>query len=238
MTICLYRVAFVRLCHIIVDHVPKFLRNIFLDKFNFQMKKQWGTADGKWFLKNEKFKSKLNSKQKQLIEAGDINKWDMTILSHALLYSSHFLLISSPPLQGLQISQNSKSEITSSGCPDLSQSVKKGDTLYIYSGSNISKVEVDTVSQSVIKIINNQQINWKGCFEARVCSDHWYLIKKLSDLRNTKYAHCEAAAITESELSQVMEEVKNVYEKFNRQDCIQSLQHILQGTCKVKLFFA
>ncbi len=93
-----YRENFFRLCCIILDDVSASLRKIFHSKFEEKYKNKWekhkGTLEntGKWFLGKEKNNIKLNGDQKRLIENGCIKNWDTTLLTHALIYSSHNLL--------------------------------------------------------------------------------------------------------------------------------------------------
>lgn len=208
-----------------MDHVPNFLREHFHKCFQNKMKKPWGdysgtpALTGKWFYKNDNFTSKLYGQQKRIIEAGDTNNWDTTILIHALLYSSHFLLLSNP----LSLEKFKHHCITSSNA----NQVRRYNQLLLHSNSDMQVVQVNTVSNNQIKI--NQEIKLEGTFKFYVCSDEWCSIQKLAQLRN-KYGHYKEGKIEEVEWLQVKQEVNTIYTKLNLADHIKSLQVIFEGT--------
>ncbi len=227
-----------------MDDIPASLRKIFHGKFEEKYKNEWkvykGThgKTGEWFFEKERFAKNLRDPQKQLIKDGCIEKWDTTLLTHTLIYSSHFLLLSQIPCGNeLKVKKGKGNdkilELSTSSVVDFTQNVKKDDDVLLDFGKCLSgKLQVTDVRQREIVLLVSPSGN---LMDAYICSQEWNAVKTLSNLRNTKFAHCPStSSITKKELDDVVQKIETQY-KTLKLPC-QSLQDILEGIIITSLY--
>ena len=231
-----YRINFLKLSRIILEDVPDVLRSLFYQVIFKKHAKKWfdNAKWGKWFLQQERFTTKLTVYQKQTIESGLTQNWDLTLLFHVLLYSSHLLLADSIPGQQLLITHNSKKATTPSLTVNLTHSIRSGDfIIFDFGGSDFIKAEVTNVRPT--EIIFKRPLSLPPSLSslyvnAYLCSTMWYVVEELSFIRNNEFAHCTSARITKKQLLNVVQRIESNYKDLNvPASRICSLQTILSG---------
>ena len=226
-----------KLSRIILEDVPDVLRSLFYQEIVRRHARQWfnNAKWGKWFLQQDRFTLKLTVHQKQTIESGLTQNWDSTLLFHALLYSSHFLLADSIPGQQLIVTHNSKKATTPSALKvNLTHHIKQGNYIILdFGGSDFIKAEVTNVQPT--QIIFKRPLSLPPSspslkVDAYLCSIKWHAVEDLSFIRNNEFAHCISARISKLQLQSVVQNIKNYYNYLNvPASRISFLQTILAG---------
>ena len=233
------RINFFRLSRIILDDIPEVLRDIFKAKISAKTGKRWqdNLQWGRWLLQWERFDSKLSKQQKQILESGNTQQWDSTLLSHVLLYSSHLLLANAILGQKVSIKDNSKKIFAvPSKKVDFRQCISSNDKILLdLGGPNFIRMEIASVSPNQITLKYPLRLPQGfpstplNC-DAYVLSQDWNAVEFLSSLRNIMFAHIANARTTTSELNDVFQDVEAVYKDLKvPANCIQSMLDIKTG---------
>ena len=219
-----------------MEDVQACLCKTFQQKFEHKYKKPWNVykgssaETGKWFFTKDRFSSRLSKPQEALVRSGCLEKWDTTLLTHALIYSSHFLLVHTlQPDVGkkLDTTQKPNSGTTTLllpanlGCNE--NPITNNDILLdLEEYSRLSK------EQEVIDVREHEiDIKLPLCKKTKNPAVEWQAVKKLSQLRNSEFAHCAESKITIQDFERVVKDIKFQYSRLNHPD--QSLQDILKG---------
>ena len=231
------RINFLHLCRIILEDVPDILRWLFYQEISHKYNQKWvdGIKCGKWFLQQDRFTTKLNSTQKQILANGQTLDWDPTLLFHVLLHSSHFLLADPIPGNKVSIQHNSKKLISTAPTIDFTHVLQKDDKIILDLGSaGFIRVEVAHVRPAELllkwplKLPQSSPV--KLVCDAYVCSREWHAVEHLSFIRNEKFAHCKTARITNNQLSYVIQDIEAVYKTLRvPHSCITKMRSIISG---------
>ena len=143
-------INFLRLCQIVLEDVPSVLRDFFQLQFNLQNKHQWTNSpqSGQLLMHYERWCSKLSATQVQLLQNGDINQWDLTLIFHVLLYSSWCLLVKK--IQGTQFTFQIQSKTVKALAAriDLRNFLGSGDKIIVDLHSDPFRAEIRSVTQN------------------------------------------------------------------------------------------
>ena len=63
-----------------MDCVPIYLRDLLKSRFSSYFHTNWTKQTGEFLLFKDKWSTRLTTAQRAIIEGGDINKWDLTIV--------------------------------------------------------------------------------------------------------------------------------------------------------------
>ena len=196
------------MCLLVVRDIPKILRHILRGK-------KWSTS-GK-----ELFQSRLNPKQVKLLTSGDTEKWDTTLLRHALLYSSQFLLAEF--CEAVQYEGSDAFFIGfsfyGSPCdillhlPYIKDDLIRKRVSYVEEGSllHIDFKGDEFHSKAYKYYVDPKRLpNIRTEANVYICTEEWLLIESLTDIRNKYFAHCESASIESTKLNEIVKEVKEL----------------------------
>ena len=233
----LYSVNFLRLCYIILENTPAVLRKIFKSQFEIKHKLQWKDSRkcGQRLMYHEKWKSKLNAEQKELLKDGNTNKWDATLLFHVLLYSSwclfankiedtQFILkIESNKIEALKKSEDIKM-------------LRHGGRIIIDLGTDpfCSTIERDANQIILCKHFPRAYQTQQECllkmYDVYICQEKWECVQELSHIRNECYGHCTNAHVTSKTLNDIVKNIEEAYRKLKvpKKD-IDAMKNITNG---------
>lgn len=210
-----FRINFFHLCRIVLEDIPDVLRTVFKDEISDKYKQNWvdGPKCGKWLLQHERFQSRLNGQQKQLLGSGKTSDWDVTLLVHALLYSSEFLF--ADPFHGNQVvlHHSDPYKIVSSAQvqADFTRHLRARNIVLCDLGNELARNEVKYVTRRDVTLKYPIKSQNPSQFTVYICSRYWVAVEALSFLRNTQFAHCKNARIDVASLKQVVQSVKAHY---------------------------
>lgn len=222
------------MCRIFLDDIPDVLHSLFKHAITAKYKKEWKRLGwpeeewndspkfGRWFLQHEKFQSRLNPEQKQLLESGKTSDWDVTLLAHTLLYSSHFLLADSFCNNRAVRDRNDHCKIQVQA--NFTQHLHPKKIILCDLGNGLAWMEVTHVIQTDVTLKNPIK---SQKFTMYVCRTDWTAVKALSDLRNEEFGHHSSASIDIANLNSVAQRVKAQYK--NLQISEQRISDILNG---------
>lgn len=205
------RINFFHLCRIVLEDVPGVLRTIFRDEISNKYRKEWvdGPGCGQWLIHNERFQSRLNRTQKQLLTSGKVDEWDVSLLVHALLFSSQLLLADSFRDNQMNVKHNDPCKLVStSRQADFTRDLRRKDIVLCDVGQELIRNEVKFVNQTEITLKNPVQASQCVVY---LCSRDWTAVEELSVLRNTHFAHCKNARIDLAKLKGIVQHVKKLY---------------------------
>lgn len=220
-----------RVCRITIDNVRQVLQSVFHAK---QYPWQDSQADGNWFLKNERWDSKLTHEMELKIKQGNSFRWDATILFHVLLYSSHCLLLKRVP--GTQGSLQTDSKmVKATMSADFTRYVKQGYVIFFDLGSTFfrSRVASGKTIQPNSFFISKAFSHPSTNADIYVCTREWLVVEELSHVRNDKFAHIDACSVTDEELSILVQNLTKMYSQLNvPKKLIIEMQSMATGKCK------
>lgn len=225
-----------------LEDIPNVLCQVFKEgvsqSYAFQQAKlgnKWSDVNrcGKWLLHNDRCSGRLGEKQKRLLESGCSGKWDVTLLAHALCYSSHLLLVDPTfPFLEASIKQNDPSKLIP--ClpgTDFTKYLRQRNILVCDFGQELVRIEVKRVDRTNVTLMHPvKQKPPRANFRIYLCSADWVAVEKLSGIRNKKFAHCKDARISTQELQDVVQDVEKLYVDLRiQQQDIQGMKNILKG---------
>ena len=248
------RINFFILCRIILKDVPDVLRGIFKKKIAKPLKiEKWEDTEncGKILEKSEKFKLALNDDQKKLLKNGQTEKWDTTLLKEVLLYSSLFPVAdffeevevkliepktevkSTKPkteVKSTKPKTEVKTELIYVPSQDDSTRFKQDDVILIDNKGRALKVKIKSFEKGKITVDQKLPLKIKDSYDIYKCTEEWVAIKGLSDIRNT-HCHDVKDHVEKAKLEEVMDKIKNEYEKLGVEKCrIDQMQELKSGT--------
>ena len=197
-----------------MEDIPDVLRTVFKDEISNKCKQKWidGPKCGRWLLQHERFQSRLNGQQKQLLASGITSDWDVTLLVHSLLHSSQFLLADSFHGNQVILQHNDLYKIVSSAPhADFTKHLSPGDIVLCDLGNELVRNEVKYVTRRDMTLKYPLKSQNPSQFTVYVCSRDWVAVDALSGLRNTQFAHCKNARIDMVSLKHVVQSVKALY---------------------------
>lgn len=225
----LYSINFLKLCQIILENVPSVLREFFKSQYNTKYKQQWtGTFSERWC-------SKLDKKQVQLLESSDTDQWDATLVFHVLLYSS--LCLYAKKIQDTKFTVQIKSDMVKA-VATINLKLKNGDKIIIDLGSDPFFSVVKRIEGN--RFFIRDSFNFPPCYQGDdshrmlvdvyVLQKEWDYIKELAKLRNASFAHSTKASITTKQLSDIIQTCENIYRKLNiPKETISAMKSIEHG---------
>ena len=186
----------------------------------------------------ERWYSKLSATQIQLLQNGDINQWDPTLIFHVLLYSSWCLL--AKKIQGTQFTFQIQSKMVKALAAriDLRNFLRSGDKIIVDLHSDPFQAEIRNVTQNQFfmkhpfKFPKGYQIQPQAqiTVDVYVCQREWYDIEHLAYIRNVSFAHCNEARITVKRLNSIVEDIEQIYLSLKvPQNAINSMKAIKNG---------
>lgn len=177
---------------------------------------------------------RLNGTQKGLLRSGNVEGWDVTLLVHALLYSSQLLLADSFRDNKANLKPNDAYKLVSvSRQADFTKYLRQGDTILCDSGQELIRNEVRAVTPTDISLKTQIKLQNPPQFDLYICSRDWLAVEELSALRNSRFAHCRSARIKIAALRDVVRKVKVLYRDLRmKKDYIDSIEGILTGIHK------
>ena len=227
----MFRLNCLKLISIFKDDVTDILRSQFKKYIQNRYQSRWedDETSGVDFEKMERFRSKLSNESIELLKCGDTSKWDLTLLTHAILYSSHILL-------GIPNPEDKKIEayLTRDDCvlrfytTDFTAYFKTGDRILCSCDYSLHTNFVKYIRRCEIVLrhppnVDSQQVSVYACY-----SD-WKQINQLRLCRNDD-AHDPLAKVDSGKLSSIAGKVEKIYRALEIEDCrIQSMKDILKG---------
>lgn len=223
------------MCRIVLEDIPGVLCTVFRDEISNKYKQKWidGQKCGQWLLQHERFQSRLNGTQKQLLASGKTDEWDVTLFVHALLYSSQLLLANSFLDNQVNLKHNDPSKLVSmSPQADFTRHLRRKDIILCDLGQELVRNEVKYVNRTDITLKYPIKSQNPSQIIVYVCSSDWIAVENLSILRNTQFAHCKSARIGISSLKDVVQSVKVLYTDLRiTRHRIDTMTNILTGIC-------
>ncbi len=199
-----------------MEDIPDILRVLFKESIEKRYERAWidDKSHGAWLYKGERFKARLNGNQISLLLSGNSKLWDVTLLVHVLLYSSHFLLVYKNYDDNARMAHNNNSKIVSK--TTFTECLCPGNVLLIDIGDiELIKAIVESVSGHEIwlrRSINASISEIKAVYQV---SQYWDGVDSLSKLRNNYFAHCKHARIDNKKLARFVDKVEKCYRNLN-----------------------
>ena len=153
----------------------------------------------------------------RLLISGNTEKWDTTLLRHALLYSSQFLIAKKcGPVQLERFNKDKETALTGSPIPRhillcfhkehelIRKTVKRKEKKDMYVASkdkNVKKEQVDRVDLKGLPSSATEAVVYE-------CTEEWLSIESLTDIRNKYFAHHDSASIKSTKLNEIADKVK------------------------------
>ncbi len=223
-----------------MEDIPGVLRTVFRDEISNKYKREWidGPRCGQWLFQKERFILRLNTTQQWLLKSGKVDDWDVTLLVHALLYSSQLLLVDSFRDNQANLKHNDPSKLVAvSRQADFTKYLRQRDIILCDTGRESIRREVKSVSPTDIFLKSPIKLQNPPQFDLYLCSQYWLAVEKLSVLRNSRFAHCKNARIDISALKDVVQRVKVLYSdlRIKKLHIINSMESILTGTLFLKM---
>lgn len=161
----------------------------------------------------------------------------MTLLGHALLYSSQLLLVDSFHDNQANLKHNDPLKLVSvSRQADFTKHLSQRDIILCDTGQELIRNEVKSVSPTEISLKYPIKVQNPPQFDVYICSQDWMAVERLSILRNSQFAHCKNARMGISGLKDVVQNVKLLYSDLRiKKRRIDSMANILTGIYRVKL---
>ncbi len=220
-----------------LEDIPDILRFLFRDRISRKYKQKWmdNTKCGEWLFREERFTARLNPNQVKIIKNGNTNVWDISLLVHALLYSSQLLLVKDFPGNKVYYMRRKDDFMLASSSPhtNFSRYVRRRNTLLIDIGSNeLIKVEVVDVTPTEIFLKYPIKGRLPETLTVYQCSQEWYEVDSLSKIRNAQFAHCRHARLNSQGLNDLVRNVEASYRGLGvPSDRIDVMSAIKSGMC-------
>ena len=192
-----------------MDDVPKVLRDIVKKKMSAKYGEGWRDQ-----LKNERFKANLRPAQKTKLKSGKVEEWDITLLVHTLLYSSHFLLADN--LHDVKLAGENNDQLVST--TDSLKSLSEGDLILCdvqKKAFKCRKVKVTTPSKITLNEGFEDKKSFKGAYK---CTEEYFAVDELRNKRNQDVAHRPNARIHYDDFQGVVQTIKKSYKALNFAD--------------------
>lgn len=216
-----FSINFFRLCRIVLDDVPNVLRIIFKDEFQQKYHQQW-TDDctaGNMLMKHDHWQTKLISPQLKRLRDGNTSNWDSTLLFHVLLHSS--MCLNADRVQDTQCIIRVQSDEVLASVPsfDFRSVLRRGYRVIFDLGNDQFRTDIVNVQKRSFftkyrfrppqGFLPPQQSSMT--VDVYICRKKWFYIEELAALRNSCFAHCEAARISAADLQNVVQRTEKIY---------------------------
>lgn len=217
MHVCILvcRLNYFRVCRIILDHIPQVLRGMFYNRQRSRGPWRDSSVDGKWFMGNEQWDSRLSQVMRTKIEQGDSKSWDSTILFHVLLYSSHCLFANKVPGTQGSLQTDSKMVKATTKSVDLRNYISNGYTVLCDLGSDFFRAQVTGRIQPNNFFVSKAFKDPSTDADIYVCTKEWQVLEELSRMRNKKFAHVTSCSATNRELHFLVQDLQRIYKQLN-----------------------
>ena len=178
---------------LLIGDIGTILRDLFKEKYEEKFKKDCRTS-------REKFKKEDLQYDQDLLLSGNRMEWDITLLGHALLYSSQFLLAERIGPVRLQ--------------PTIfltSPSIATNDIIFLHDKGHVilKKVYHDKKTNRVCVSYKTDELPRGTKADVYKCTEEWFLVKDLVQIRND-YAHLTNPSIELPKLKDIVHEVKKI----------------------------
>lgn len=214
-------INFFRLCRIVLDNVPNVLRNIFKDEFQQKYHQPWtdDSTAGNMLMKHDHWQTKLISPQLKCLQDGNTSNWDSTLLFHVLLHSS--MCLNADRVRGTQciIKVQSNEVLASVPSFDFRRVLQRGYRVIFDLGSDQFRTDIVNVQKR--SFFTKYRFRPPQGFlppkqssiivDVYICRKEWFWIEELAVLRNSCFAHCEAARISVTDLQNVVQRTERIY---------------------------
>lgn len=215
----LCRFNYLRLSYIL-EKVLDMLTLLFYRCYSIKCGKEWSKSFGKSLC--EKDSKRYNKDQKELIESGQVEKWDITLLCEILLHSSYcFLVNSSVSLEvqcvteGCKAAENCKNNKHKSNILKFespSDSVDLSNFKILLRQHDLMHLTIASV-QGLEGITVKQSLPPGRCAVYYLCSENWVAVCQLRDIRN-EFAHMKKYQISEQDLMVKVQRIKDACQSF------------------------
>ena len=213
-------IHFFRLCRIVLDHVPNVLRSIFKQEYQQKYHNTWtdNIESGKILRTKDHWQAKLNRFQLSLLNDGNSQHWDSTLLFHVLLHSSMCLF--ADLFQGTKcvLTVQANAVYASVQTFDFRRCLKTGYVVIFDLHTDQFRTEIVANVQKSCFFIKHrpphgflQPHQSSMAVEMYVCQREWFYINELAEIRNSSFAHCAAAAIKEAQLRKIVQHIERIY---------------------------
>ena len=184
------------------------------NKYGPRYKWKNSPADGAWFFSNERWKEKLSQEMQRSLQRGNCERWDMTLLFHALLHSSHCLLMDK--IAGTQADLQKGSRVVKLGGSliDVRRILHPGDVGVFDLGHTYCRSPVQSVRKAHEFQVSKPFPYDKTLADIYICKSEWQALERLSWRRNDYFAHSQSCEMSSSDLNTLIPDVAQVYLQF------------------------
>ena len=212
-------INFFRLCRVVMDDIPSVLRAIFKDTFQKKYHQPWADnrASGSILMKNDHWQARLVSPQTTKLKNGNTQHWDSTLLFHVLLHSS--MVLFATELQGTKciVTVQAKRVVASVPSFDFQKVLKSGDKVIF--DLDVDQFHTDVVAvqkntfdiRYALKPIHGLKPQSSTTVKMYICQKEWFDIEELAEVRNSSFAHSEAAKVDAVKLRSIVQRVERIY---------------------------
>ena len=171
-----------------------------------------------WLMKQERWHANLLSSDKQKLSSGNSEEWDLSLLFHILLYSSHCFLADSTPVP-CAIIQHQSTMVSSipGSAADLTEVIQTGNKVIFdlgmscFSSTVVSANKNNFILKHAVIVPAEPPVQGVATVPFFKCKPEWLAIEKLFRLRDKYLAYCKTAVMTDKELQQFIQEVRRLY---------------------------
>ena len=232
----IYRLNYFRVCRVVLDHVPFVLRNVFRAQINRKLTppNQWQDtpAYGKWFQSSDRWTEKLSPEMKRIIQQGNTQEWDTTLLFHALLHSSHCLLSNKVVGTQANLQKGSRVVKVTGAATNMQTYIRGGDMVIFDLGQSSFRCAVHSRQR-----IYPREFHLLKPFpfddtvaDIYVCRSEWRFLERLSWIRNDYFGHVKSCETTTADLQRLIQEITHIYSQLRVPgNVIAQLQAIAKG---------
>lgn len=229
----------------VLDEVAKLLPPLFRQRYSSNFTKKWSENGGASFLKQDNFDDGYYfNKQQLLIKAGQVEKWDISLLCKILLNSSHGLLIIKKQKVLVQCEKcsnrkykhqrhrcSSKTLKFSSPIFDSRKQAPRLDRVLIQESNDLRPNIYAVESHNATEISLKEPLSPKE-YTVYLCSDEWVAVQRFRDFRND-FSHLKIHKYSNGDLKEKVEKIKAVYKRLSKDKDTTQIDAIMSGTYSV-----
>lgn len=227
----------------VLDEVAKLLPPLFHQYYSSNFAKKWSENDGASFLKQDDFgDGYYYDKQRLLIEGGQVEKWDISLLCKILLNSSHGLLIIKKQKVLVQCDKcsnkkyrhqehSSKTLKFSSPIFDFRKQAPRLECVLIQESNDLRPKIYAVKSCNATEISLKKPLSPKE-YTVYLCSDEWAAVQRFRDFRND-FSHLTIHKYSNGDLQEKVEKIKAVYKCLSKDKDTTQIDAIMSGTYSV-----
>lgn len=205
----------------ILEKVPDMLTLLFYWCYSIKCGKEWSKSCGKSLYEKDRKRYKHEG-QKELIESGQVEKWDTTLLCEILLHSSYCFLVNSCVSLEVQCvtkeckAENCKNNMHKSNILKFkspSDSVVLSNFKILLRQDDLMHLTIASVQGSEGQITVKESLSPGRCAVYYPCSENWVFVCQLRDIRN-EFAHMKKYQISEQTLKDKVQIIKVACQSF------------------------